>query len=111
MESNEPQSTDKVIGIVAYITIIGLIIAFILNMEKKDAFASFHIRQALGIFVTAVASSIVSVIPFIGWAVAVAASILVFLLWVMGLINAIGGQMKPVPILGEKFEEWFQSVG
>ena len=35
----------KTIAIISYITIIGLIIAFIMNQSKKNSFASFHIRQ------------------------------------------------------------------
>jgi hypothetical protein len=31
-------------------------------------------------------------------------------LWVIGLMGAINGQEKPVPILGEKFQEWFKSL-
>ena len=101
---------NKLIGIVAYITIIGLIIALILNQEKKDPFASFHIRQSLGIFACSIALSLTAMVPFVGWIVAVVGSILVLVLWVLGLLNAIGGKMTPVPMLGDKFEEWFSSV-
>ena len=40
----------KTIAIISYITIIGTLIAFIMNQNKHNYFASFHIRQALGIF-------------------------------------------------------------
>lgn len=101
---------NKLIGIVAYITLIGLIIAFILNSTNKDPFASFHIRQSLGIFATSIVISLFAVVPFIGWVLAIVASLLILVMWIMGLISAIGGEMKPVPVLGEKFEEWFQAV-
>lgn len=101
---------NKLIGIVAYITIIGLVIALILNQEKKDPFAGFHIRQSLGIFVSGIALSLVALVPLIGWILAVVGSLLILVLWVMGLMNAIGGNMTPVPLLGERFEEWFSSV-
>ncbi len=40
-------------AIVSYITIIGSIIAIFMNQdENRSNFASFHIRQALGIFLT-----------------------------------------------------------
>ncbi|GJM28450.1 MAG: hypothetical protein DHS20C17_10850 [Cyclobacteriaceae bacterium] len=108
---NQNQTSDKVIGILAYITIFGLIIAFIMNQEKKDPFGSYHIRQALGIFICSLALSAIAMVPFVGWAVAVIGWLLILVLWVMGLINAISGNMKPVPVLGEKFEEWFKTVG
>lgn len=36
----------KTIAIVSYITVIGWIIAVIMNQEKQNAFAKFHIKQA-----------------------------------------------------------------
>jgi uncharacterized membrane protein len=95
---------------VAYITIIGLIIALILNQEKKDPFAGFHIRQSMGIFASSIGLSLVALVPLVGWIVAIVGSLLILVLWVLGLINAIGGHMTPVPVLGDKFEEWFSSV-
>lgn len=101
---------NKVIGIVSYITVIGLIVAFILNQNDRDPFPSFHIRQSLGIFITGVGVSFLSIVPLIGWVLAVIGSLLVLVMWLMGLISAIGGEMKPVPVLGDKFEEWFQTI-
>ena len=37
----------KQMGIIAYITLIGTLIAFFTNQDKRNAFTSFHIRQAL----------------------------------------------------------------
>ena len=41
-------------AIISYITIIGVIIAYYMNNEdgKKSTFASFHIRQSLGLWLT-----------------------------------------------------------
>ena len=41
-------------AIISYLTIIGVIVAFYLNNEpdKKSTFASFHIRQSLGLWLT-----------------------------------------------------------
>jgi len=36
----------KTAAVVAYITLIGTIIAFFMNNDDKNQFASFHIRQA-----------------------------------------------------------------
>lgn len=111
MEHQTEPPQDKAIGIIAYITVIGLIIAFILNMEKKNAFGSYHIRQALGIAVSGVAISFIAIVPVIGWILAVIGSLLILVMWVIGIVNAISGNMKPVPVLGDKFNEWFQGVG
>ncbi len=39
---------DKTVAIVAYLTLIGFIIAIILNGQKKTALGAFHLRQMLG---------------------------------------------------------------
>ena len=38
----------KTMAIISYFWWIGLIIAFIMNNNKKNTFASFHIRQMIG---------------------------------------------------------------
>ena len=44
---------SKNTAIVAYLTIIGSIIAIFMNQEEnKSEFSSFHIRQALGLFLS-----------------------------------------------------------
>jgi uncharacterized membrane protein len=98
----------KSIGIIAYITFIGLIIAIVMNMEKKSEFAKYHIRQMLGLVIAGIASSIVGIIPFIGWLISLVAVFLLLFMWIMGLINAVNGKMIPVPVLGEKFAIWFK---
>ncbi len=49
MENQQSQSNliektgeDKTIAVIAYLTFIGLIIAFVMNNDKKYEFASFH---------------------------------------------------------------------
>lgn len=100
----------KNIAIIAYITIIGLIIAFIMNNEKKAPFASYHIRQCVGLLVTGLALSFVNVIPILGWIVSIIGSLVMIYMWIIGLINAVNGKEKPLPILGEKYSQWFKGI-
>ena len=100
----------KTTAIIAYITVIGLIIAIILNNDKKNAFAAFHIRQALGVGLASLVIGVLNVIPYIGWLAFAVGSILLFVMWIVGLINALNGKMKPVPVLGKQFEEWFRGI-
>ncbi|HZW76831.1 MAG TPA: hypothetical protein VFF21_00845 [Flavobacteriaceae bacterium] len=101
----------KTIAIIAYLTLIGLIIAFIMNNDKKNSFASFHIRQVIGIGVTGLALGVVNIIPILGWIVSIFGSIFLMILWIIGLIGALNGQRKPVPVLGYKYQEWFKGIG
>lgn len=108
METGETEG--KQIGMIAYLTVIGLIIAFVMNNEKKSEFAQYHIRQMLGLFVSGVAIGLIGIIPLLGWVIVIVGVFVLFYMWVMGLISAINGQMKPMPILGKKYEEWFAGV-
>ncbi len=93
----------KTIAIVSYITIIGWVIALLLNNNEKNSFASFHIRQSLGINLLAM---VLSFIPVIGWILGIA----VFIFWVIGLIAAISERSVPVPVIGELFQDWFKTL-
>lgn len=111
MENEVIKNTpDKTIAIVSYLTVIGLIVAFVLNNEKKDPFASYHIRQSLGLVLTSIALSLINVIPVLGWIVSLIGAFVLLYMWIMGLLNAVNGKEKPVPILGEKYLEWLKSI-
>ncbi|MDT0642809.1 hypothetical protein RM553_08200 [Zunongwangia sp. F363] len=101
---------DKTLAIVAYLTIIGLVAAFVMNRDKKDEFAAYHIRQSLGLCVCGIALFVVGLVPVLGWIVSFFGSLFLLYLWIMGLINAINGRLKAVPFLGEKFQEWFKDI-
>lgn len=101
---------EKTIAIIAYITIIGWIIALIMNNDKKDPFASFHIRQMLGICCVAFGIGVISLIPFLGWIIYAVGMILVLVLWISGLMSALNNKQKPVPLFGEKFQDWFKNI-
>lgn len=100
----------KTIAIIAYITVIGLVIALVMNQEKKNSFARFHIRQSLGIMLTGLVTSVLSWIPILGWILAPLIFIFLFILWIMGLMNAVSGREKTVPLLGDKYAEWFKTI-
>ena len=111
MENDVTRGTqDKTIAIVAYLTVIGLVVALVMNNDKKEPFSTYHIRQSLGIILTSIALSLINVIPILGWIVSLVGVFVLLYMWVIGLLNAINGRMKPVPILGEKYGEWFKSI-
>jgi len=93
----------KTKAIVAHITIIGWIIALVINSSEKDEFASYYIRQLLGIYLLGL---ILTFIPIIGWL----ASIVVLVFWILSLIGAIQGEIKETPLVGKYFQEWFKGL-
>ena len=100
----------KTTAIVAYLTIIGLIIAFVLNNEKNNEFAKFHIRQSLGIMLTGLALGMIGIIPILGWIISIAGFIFVVFLWISGLLNALNGKESAVPVMGEYYKKWFAGI-
>ena len=99
--SNQVQG--KEVAIIAHITFIGFIIALIMNSSNKTEFGSFHLRQTLGLWLTLVVGGW---IPFVNFLILP----LGFIMWVVGLINAINGYEKPMPILGRMYSQWFRSI-
>ncbi|PKP27028.1 MAG: hypothetical protein CVU03_00315 [Bacteroidetes bacterium HGW-Bacteroidetes-2] len=100
----------KNIAMIAYITIIGLIIAFVMNNEKKNEFARFHIKQSLGLALTGLALGIIGMIPILGWIINILGIFVLLYMWIVGLMNAINGKQNTVPFLGDKYVEWFKNL-
>ena len=104
------QNDGKSIAIIAYLTIIGLIIAYVMNTSKKDDYAAFHIKQSLGLAATGIALGLVGLVPILGWLINIIGFFVLLYMWVMGLMNAINNKRSPVPFLGEKFNSWFNNL-
>jgi uncharacterized membrane protein len=108
--------SGKEIAIIAYITAVGLIIALVLNAEKKNPFAKYHIRQSLGLFLTAIIFSIgISMLSLflpiiIGSLLSLMLGVLILALLVMGIINAANGEQKPLPLFGKFYEKIFKKL-
>ncbi|MGJ8665921.1 MAG: DUF4870 domain-containing protein [Patiriisocius sp.] len=98
----------KTVAIIAYITLIGWIIALIMNNGNKTSLATFHIRQMLGIMLVGLSISILISITGVGLLGILQIGTLV--LWILGIIGAINEEEKPVPIVGEHFQKWFAGL-
>ena len=98
---------DKVVAIVAYLTLIGFLVAIIIHMNKKTKLGAFHLRQMLGFILTSFAVIVLVVIPIIGWLLIPVFYICMLVLWILGLVAAINGQMKPMPVVGPLYQKWF----
>lgn len=99
-------------AIISYITIIGVIIAFYLNNEpdKKSNFASFHIRQSLGLWLTFWALGYI-VGSFDSWLVTSGFYLFFAVLFIYGFSNAIGRKAISVPLLGDFYQKIFANLG
>ncbi len=87
---------NKVMAVLAYI------LFFIPLLAAKDSkFARFHTNQGFVLFLGGIIASVVAVIPVIGWIVAPIAGLVITVLAVIGIINALNGRAKELPVIGK----------
>lgn len=99
----------KIAAITSYVLVVGVFIAMSMNSESKNSFASFHIRQALGISLTFISLGLI-ISNFDSLMISAPMWICVFVLWSYGMFSAINGTTKPMPLLGNYFQKWFKSI-
>jgi len=99
----------KIKAIVSHLWWIGWIIALVVNMNQKEEYASFYIRQTLGLWVASVALTLVAWIPVLGLLIGLVGGIILFVFWLMSLIWSISGEKKEVPWIGHYFQDWFRT--
>lgn len=93
----------KTKAIVAHITWIGWVIALVVNSSNKDEIASFYIRQLLGLYLFSIVISFIPVVNIFGW-------IITLIFWIISLIGAVNGEQKPIPLVGNLFQDWFKAL-
>ncbi|MCL6267032.1 YtxH domain-containing protein [Flagellimonas myxillae] len=101
-DANNPES-GKTVAIVAHLTVIGWIIAIIMNSSNKTELGSFYVRQVLGIFLVGLVLAFIPIVNLIGW-------IFPLILWIVSIVGAINGKQKPVFLVGELFQNWFKGL-
>lgn len=112
----------KSMALVAYITLIGFLIAYVQNGDKKNQFVAYHLRQSIGIMLTmlvlVIAGTMLSVIfmfisTTLGSLIGTLFSfsyLLGLVLMILGILNANNGKAVPVPIFGKMYEKWFANM-
>ncbi|MDX1362935.1 DUF4870 domain-containing protein [Arenibacter latericius] len=91
----------KTMAMVSYLFVIGLIIALIVNSNKKNAFVQFHIEQSIRVWIL---SLIISIVLFLFSLLGI--GFLGLLRWVpfgfaiLGVINANSGKLEDLPLIG-----------
>jgi uncharacterized membrane protein len=86
-----------------FLTIIGFIIA--LAVKKNDKYVMHYAKQGLVLFIAWiiawVAAMILAWIPVLGWVVMMALYLGILLLWIIGIIYSLSGEMKEIPLIGQ----------
>ena len=102
-------SEARTIAVVAYLTLVGALIAITMNAEPKHAFGRFHCRQAFGLHIS-----------FLGFALFLSAwfnpyawiglYICYFAIWIYGFTAALQNQERLIPLVGPYFQKWFTFI-
>ncbi|MFD1162976.1 MULTISPECIES: hypothetical protein [Hwangdonia] len=100
----------KTLAIVSYITIIGTIIAYFMNNDKKNVFTNFHVRQALGLWLTYfILAWVVSAVN--SWFATLGFWIFFSVLFIYAFIGAISGKSQEIPLVGAFYQKIFSNLG
>lgn len=99
----------KTLALVAYLTLIGTLISFFMNQEKRNVFTSFHIRQGLGLGLLYIAIGYV-IGYFDSWMITYAFWIFFSVLFLYGIFGAVSGKATSIPILGDFFQKLFKNL-
>jgi uncharacterized membrane protein len=94
----ETSAMAKVVAILSYITLIGWLAAIVLYGRHKSNYASFHLRQSLGLIIT---GALLLLIPLIGWLL----NLIVCLAWLYAIYHVVQGHKQKVPLLGDFYQE------
>jgi len=106
---NNNIESGKTAAITSYILGIGVFIAMSMNSEEKNIFASFHIRQGLGITLTFISLGLI-ISHFDSLMISAPMWIFILVLWSYGITSAIKGETKPVPLLGTLYQKWLSGI-
>jgi len=95
--SPEDIENNKIVSALAYI------IFFLPLIVCPDSpFGKFHANQGLMLFIVSVVGcTILSFIPIIGWIILPFYSLVIFIFAIMGIVGALNGKAKELPIIGK----------
>ena len=80
-----------------------------MNSESKNTFASFHIRQGLGITLTFITLGL-TISHFESMMIAAPMWIFISILSIYGIFTAAKGETKSLPLLGSFFQKWLKMI-
>jgi len=102
----EDVEEGKLFAILSYLIPFVFIVPLI---QKDNHFSLFHAKQVLLLGIAGLGVGILSMIPFLGC--------ILFLLFlpvlafaIIGLVFAIQGLYKPLPLVGDFAEDWFKGM-
>ncbi|MEA1787481.1 hypothetical protein U1E44_15370 [Arenibacter sp. GZD96] len=103
------EKKGKSTAIIAYLTLVGTLIAISMNSDSKNEFARFHTRQAFGIHLLFHALALFLSVWFSEWAW-YGLYVFYMVLWGYGFIGALTDKKHLIPVFGSYFQKWFTFI-
>ncbi len=94
---------NKLIAALSYLWILFLIPML---LKKESAFASWHAKQGLVLFIFEIIVSVIGIVPILGWLVSFVGMIFAVIVSLLGIVKAVGGQGYEVPWIGQYAKEF-----
>jgi uncharacterized membrane protein len=102
------------IAVLSYALLLGMVPYFFLPLIwRNNEFTLYHAKQCHAIWVSTLVLLVIaapSMLICIGFVIAPVAIIGALILCIMGIMNALKGETKPVPIVGKWGEEWLKGI-
>ena len=103
--SDAPKGT-KSANPLAFLSYIGFLLLIPLLVAKNDEFVKFHVKQGITLLIAEVITWFIFLIPVIGWTIGWLASICCFILSILGIVNVLKAEKKPLPLIGKYAGNW-----
>jgi uncharacterized membrane protein len=87
---------EKLFAAMSYLSFLCIVT---LALKKESKFAVYHAKHGLVLFAAEVACFILSIIPLLGWLIAVLGSLLFLAVSIWGIIQSLLGKYSRVPVL------------
>ncbi|PHQ55457.1 MAG: hypothetical protein COC16_05160 [Lutibacter sp.] len=106
---NQQLINGKTIAVISYITWIGTLIAFLINNSQRNLFASFHIRQAIGISAFSLINSFI-LLNYIDLWIVGSIGMVLFVFRIIGIMGALKNEERKIPFIADLFQNWFKGI-
>ena len=86
---------------------------FVPLILRNNSFSLYHAKQSLVLWILGVVSLYVGsllMVFCVGFLIIAATSLFLVVLNIVGLIHAIKGEQKPLPLVGDWAETWFKGI-
>ncbi len=96
--TQEDVQENKIMALLGY---LGILLLIPLLAKKDSPYAQFHAKQGLVLLIAWIGTGVIGIIPVLGWVLAPICSIILLVFLIIGIINALSGQVKPLPLIGK----------